>query len=212
MKGIVLLGILVLTLSCHLFAQKNSAEIKVLAKLISHEGGDKIHTSRYLILRNLSDSIIENDTISVEYYGYLADDSITNLKTVLLSLNKSFSKGDFYFCPNYDVKLGIQKAKIENISFEFWRACEEGSKVCVPLNFSRDFSDKNWFLLIPGGGTSTIITVGSNANNFELTNSYLIGKDGEPYLDLSNLKDGNYFANMIACGLGGTVEFNLKTK
>ena len=40
---------------------------KVLAKLISFEGGDKVHFAKFKTIKNLSDSLVVNDTIIVGY-------------------------------------------------------------------------------------------------------------------------------------------------
>lgn len=202
-----------LVLSCYLFSNKSNYEIKAIAKFISYEGGDKVHTSKYLILLDLNDSNkFENDTISVAFYNYTYSDSINRLDTVLLTLDKYKSHKSYFLCPKYDVKMGIEKAKIENISFEFWRECEENSSNCIPLRFTRKHSDKNWFLFMPSGGTQTSITVTCDDNSYRNSKNYTIGIDGAPFLELSNLKDGKYNASMTACGLSGNVKFNLISK
>ncbi len=64
---------------------------------------------------------------------------------------------------------------------------------------------------MPCGGTETKVTVSSSDIFFSLK-QHLFHDKCPPLLELTNLKDGKYFAQMIACGLGGQVEFDLTTK
>jgi hypothetical protein len=185
-------------------------EFKVLAKLISFEGGDKLHSAKFKVIKCLNDSIQLKDTISVWYYNYLQPD--TNIDTVLLTLNRydrqsHLIKNNLH-CIENNGKTGITKAKINYIAFDYWEGCETGKGNCKPLTFSRNSDNKNWFLIMPCGGTETAITISGQNFNKEL---HLFSNNCPPYLDLSNLTDGKYNANMRACGLGGTVTFNLKT-
>ncbi|HET9057453.1 MAG TPA: hypothetical protein VFN30_11475 [Chitinophagaceae bacterium] len=121
---------------------------KVLAKLISFEGGDKIHFAKFRILKNLSDSLALNDTIIVGYYNYKQPEE--NIDNVLLTLKKydgQTSMKNYFICPNYDGKTNIQKAKIEYIDFDYWEGCETGKGECNPLTFSRTEKENNWFLI-----------------------------------------------------------------
>ncbi|MEO9144406.1 MAG: hypothetical protein ABI237_02525, partial [Ginsengibacter sp.] len=116
---------------------------------------------------------------------------------------------NYFICPDYNGKIGIQKAKIEFIDFDYWEGCETGKGDCRPLTFARTKAEKNWFLIMPCGGTETAITISGQNFNKEL---HLFHKHCPPYLDLTNLNDGQYSANMRAGGLGGTVTINLETK
>ena len=182
---------------------------KVLAKLISFEGGDKVHFAKFKTIKNLSDSLVVNDTIIVGYYNYKEPDE--NIDNVLLTIKKydgQTSMKNYFICPDYDGKTNIQKVKIDYIDFEYWEGCETGKGDCKPLIFSRTDKEKKWFLIMPCGGTETAITISGQNFNKEL---HLNHDNCPPYLDLSNLTDGKYSANMRACGLGGTVTFNLTT-
>lgn len=211
-KGILTIILLSLTLtSC---GQTNvndtkTENYKVLAKLISFEGGDKIHFAKFQIIKSLSDSTFLKDTITVGYYNYKQPDESIN--TVLMTIEKydgQTTLKNYFICPDYDGKTNIQKAKIENIDFEYWQNSETGNSDCKPLEFSRKNNEKNWFLIMPCGGTETEITV--TGQNFSKT-QHLFHESCPPHLDLSKLKDGNYSANMVACGLGGTINFSLTT-
>lgn len=187
------------------------SELKALATFISDEGGDKIHISKYKIIKDFTDTTFA-DTINVGYYFYKRNSQ--QIDTVLLTLTKydGQSKIDNYFiCPDYDAKLGIQKAKINFIDFNYWEGCETGQGECKPLSFSKAVDTKNCFLIMPCGGTETAISILSNDGVSIVKELHLFGVSCPPYLELTNLKDGKYFAQMRACGLGGTVEFNLKT-
>lgn len=199
-------------LTLYIYGQTGKQEIQVLAKFVSYDGGDKIHFSKFVILKDFTATIPEGDTITVGYYFYKALEQ--NLDTVLLTLKKYDGQTNiknYFICPDYDTKIGIQKAKIDIIGLSYWEDCEKGKKECTPLTFTRAKDGEKWFLLMPCGGTETSISVSSSDNSFSIK-QHLFAKNCPPYLELTNLKNGKYFANMTACGLGGSVEFNLKTK
>jgi hypothetical protein len=171
------------------FAQ---SEIKALAKLVSNEK----NSSGFAILKDFSDTTIAGKTITVGHYY-----SKENFDTVLLTLNKE-SVENYYICTS------IQKAKISYISFDYWNDCETGKGKCNPLTFTRNNQEKNWFLIMPCGGTETKIIVSGNSFNQQI---HINHRGCPPFIELTNLPDGEYHANMFACGLGGGVTFNLKT-
>lgn len=212
LKNILTILFLGLTLtSCRQTKQTDSknGSYKVLAKLISFEGGDKIHFAKFKIIKNLSDSLVVNDTIIVGYYNYKEPDE--NIDNVLMTIEKYDDQTlmkNYFICPEYDGKNNIQKAKIEYIDFDYWEGCETGKGDCKPLAFSRTEKEKNWFLIMPCGGTETAIEISGNNFSKEI---HLLHDNCPPYLELTRLKDGQYSANMMACGLGGTVTFNLTT-
>jgi flavodoxin len=182
---------------------------KVLAKLISFEGGDKVHFTKFKIIKDLSDSLLVNDILIVGYYNYKEPDE--NIDNVLLNIKKYDGQTplkNYFICHDYDGKNNIQKAKIEYIDFDYWQACETGKGHCKPLTFFRTANEENWFLIMPCGGTGTAITISGKDFKKEM---HLHSANCPPYLDLSKLRDGKYFANMSACGLGGTISFNLTT-
>ncbi|MCZ2357356.1 MAG: hypothetical protein LC115_11850 [Bacteroidia bacterium] len=115
---------------------------------------------------------------------------------------------NYFICPNYDGTANIQKAKVEYIGFDYWEGCETGKGNCNPLTFKRTKNEKNWFLLMPCGGTETAITISGKSFSKEL---HLYHDNCPPYIELTSLTDGQYTANMRACGLGATVTFNLTT-
>ena len=185
--------------------------LKALARFISHEGGDKIHFSKFSILKDFSDTTFTGDTITVGYYFYKA--SSQQFDTVLLTVEKYSGQTtimNYFICPDYDARTGIQPAKIDFIGFEYWESCETGKGDCKPLTFTRTANQKNWYLLMPCGGTETEVTVSGITNQFS-KRLHLFHEGCPPYIDLTGMADGKYSANMIACGLGGQVTFNLAT-
>ena len=215
MKAITRFTILLLTLALVLCGQstkiKNSkTEFKALAKLVSSGEGSKIHIAKYKIIKDFADTIFA-DTINVGYYFYKNNTQLFDTALLTLTKYEGQTKVENYFiCPDYDAKLGIQKAKVNFIDFDYWENCETGKGKCKPLNFTRSIDEKNWFLIMPCGGTETKVIVSSSDKTFS-QEQHLFGVSCPPYLDLTNLKDGKYFAQMMACGLGGQVEFNLTT-
>jgi hypothetical protein len=213
LKNILTIFYFGLTLtSCGQTKNENFKEpsFQVLAKFISFNGGDKLHSATFRVIKCLNDSIQLKDTISVWYYNYLQPD--TTLDNVLLTLNRYDRQSnivkDNLHCIDNNGQTGVLKAKIEFIKFDYWEGCETGKGECKTLNFVRQKTDKKWFLIMPCGGTETAITISGRNFNKEL---HLYHDNCPPYLDLSNLTDGNYLANMRACGLGGSVTFNLTT-
>ena len=188
----------------------STTEFKALAKLVSGGEGSKIYIAKYKIIKDFTDTTFA-DTINVGYYFY--KDNTQQFDTVLLTLRKyeGQTKTENYFiCPDYDAKLGIQKANIKFIDFDYWERCETGKGECKPLTFTRAKDEKNSYLIMPCGGTETSITVSSSDKTFS-QEQHLFHDKCPPFLALTDLKDGKYFANMVACGLGGQVEFNLTT-
>lgn len=191
-------------------SKASKTEYKALAKLVSGGEGSKIHIAKYKIIKDFTDTIFA-DTINVGYYFY--KDNTQQFDTVLLTLTKyegQTTVENYFICPDYDAKLGIQKAKVNFIDFAYWEGCETGKGKCKPLNFTRMKDEKNWYLIMPCGGTETSITVSSPDKTFS-QEQHLLHDKCPPFLALTDLKDGKYFANMRACGLGGQVEFNLTT-
>jgi hypothetical protein len=215
MKATTILTILFLTfafISCGQTTKSNNSktEFKALAKLVSSGEGSKIHVAKYKIIKDFTDTTF-SDTINVGYYFY--KDNTQPFDTVLLTLTKYEGQTElknYFICPDYDAKLGIQKAKVNFIDFNYWENCETRKGECKPLNFTRRKDEKNWFLIMPCGGTETKVTVSSSDKTFS-QEQHLFHDKCPPFLELTNLKDGKYFAQMIACGLGGQVEFNLTT-
>ena len=191
-------------------AKTKREDYKVLAKFVSFEGGNKIHFAKFKVIKNLSDTLVLNDTITVGYYNYKQpDDNIDDVVLILTKYDGQTKMKNCFICLDYDGRTNIQKAKIEYIDFDYWEDCEIGKTNCIPLVFSRTKNEKNWFLIMPCGGTKTAITISGQNFSKEL---HLYYDNCPPYLELTNLIDGQYYANMIACGLGGTVKFNIVTK
>lgn len=215
MKSTSFLSILLLTIalsSCgQIKKEKVSAtEFKALAKLISGGEGSKIHIAKYKIIKDFTDTTFA-DTINVGYYFY--KDNAEQFDTVLLTLRKYEGQTQiesYFICPDYDAKLGIQKAKVNFIYSDYWEGCETGKGKCNPLSFTRTKDEKNWYLIMPCGGTETSVNI-SSSDNFFSQQQHLFHDKCPPFLALTDLKDGKYLANMLACGLGGSIEFNLTT-
>jgi hypothetical protein len=210
MRVISLIASFLLVLNSFAQTKNNGsqAEFKILAKFLSYEGGDKVHISRFTSIANSNTKISTGEIISVGYYNYKMHDE--NLDTVLLILvdypGQTQIK-NYFICPDYDGKRGIQPAKIEFIGYDFWEGCETGSKACPQIKFARP-TDKNWFLIMPCGGTQTHIEIRETKNS-NLVRSIKLDNSCPPTLNLAELQNDQYSASMIACGLGGSVFFSL---
>ena len=182
---------------------------QVLAKFIQNNGGDKVHTIKYKILKNLSENEIAK-TIEVGFYNYKIYEKKQD--TVLLTLeNFTLQKiKNYYIFPEYDAKKGIENVRIDYVDFKYWENCEIGNE-CNAINFSRKSELVKWFLILPCGGTFTDLTLTKSGEIKPIKTIKTENSKCPPYFELTELKDGKYFANMIACGLGGKIEFNIKT-
>jgi hypothetical protein len=191
-------------------AQSKTDTIKVITKYISGGTGDKIHINKYKVLKILNGSLT-NDTIVVGFYGYKSYDDApdTALLTILPYTGPSKVK-DYYSFPDYNAKKGIEKVKISSITFDYWEGCETGKGACNPLFLNRNKNEK-WYLLMPCRGTQTSVTLTSSNKNKPIQNLNITHAECPPMFELTNLDDGKYYLNMMACGLGGTIEMNIVT-
>jgi len=194
----------------------NEDEIKVIAELISDEGGSKIQISKYRILK-IIEGELTNDTIQVGYYFY--NDLEVKPKTSILTLKeyKGNTKiGNYYIFPEYNPSKGIEKVQISTVDFDYWEGCETGKRDCKSLEFTKQTKEGKWYLVMPCGGTSTIVYLsqkeGIPVKKEIIQKTEVSYSQCPPVFELTNLKDGKYYAYMLACGLGGQIEINLKTK
>lgn len=94
--------------------ESESGNYQVLAKLISFEGGDKIHFAKFKTLKNVSGNLPINDTIIVGYFNYKTPEE--DIDTVLLTIkkyDKKTSLKNYFICPDYDGKTNIQKTNMK---------------------------------------------------------------------------------------------------
>jgi hypothetical protein len=188
---------------------KKTNSFQVLAKFIENNDGDKVQTTKYKLLKNLSENEIA-ETFEVGFYNYKVYEK--NQDTVLLTIeNYTLQKiKNYYIFPDYDAKKGIENAKIDYVDFKYWENCETGNE-CNSLNFSRKSESGKWYLIMPCGGTFTNLTLTKSGEIKPIKTIKIENSKCPPYFELTELRDGKYFANMISCGLGGKIEFNIKT-
>jgi len=214
MKKILLIIFSILTFVVS--GQTNNDTIKVIAKLISPGQGSKIYIAEYKVIKVIKGTLT-NDTIKVGYYFYnefqnVPDTALLNLTTFTGDTKTT----DYYIFPDYDAKKGIEKVKISFVDFDYWEGCETGKGDCNPLTFFRSSKEENWFLIMPCGGSFTTVTLSEKRSIPKENESIQICEidysNCPPIFDLTYLKDGKYFAYMLACGLGGQIEINIKTE
>lgn len=207
----ILLCLFVLLCSSCSFGQTNTNKIKIIARLLSPGEGSKIQIAEYEVLKVLEGTITEQ-RIKVGYYFYKAYQDAPD--TVLLHLVKYEGQTEldnYYVFRDYDAQKGIEPVKVDYVNFDYWEACETGEGDCNPLHFSRTKSDKNYFLFLPCGGTATTVSLRTIGQETVIQEINVDHSQCPPVFDLSRLPDGKYFATMLSCGLGGQIEFNLKT-
>ena len=204
MKNIISAAALLFTLLA--FGQSEEP-IKVIAKRIAPAQCDKMCIARYSILKNIQGTA-SNTIIEI---GCQPDKRADNApETALLTIIPTKLK-DYYIFPDYDESKGIENAKFDSVDRDYWEACEAGSMDCRPLTFTRNAGQKQWFLVVPCGGTYTSVKL-TDANGKRVRE--INAKYGEcpAMLDLSTLPDGKYFATMVSAGLNGKIEINLSTR
>lgn len=193
------------------YGQTNNDTLQVIAKLISAGEGNKIRVAEYEVIKVIKGTLSSN-TIKV---GYYTSNEFQNAPDTAL-LNLTTYTGDaptsnYYIFPDYDAKKGIEKVKIAFVDFKYWEGCETGEGECKPLTFSRSAQDENWFLFMPCGGSEISVNLTAAGQKDPIQTTNIRYAQCPPVFDLTHLPDGKYYAHMFACGLGGAIEFNLKT-
>ena len=199
-----------------IYGQAKNDTIKVIAKLVTQGQGSKIHIAKYKVIKTIKGKVT-NDTIQVGYYFYNEYKNAPDTALLTLTTYTGNTKTkDYYIFPNYNAKEGIENVKISFVDFDYWEGCETGKGECKPLNFTRKAYNEKWFLILPYGGTATTVTLskqqGINKGNEIIQKSEISHSECPPVFELTNLKDGKYYAYMLSCGLGGQIEINIKTK
>lgn len=101
---------------------------------------------------------------------------------------------------------------MQTLHFAYLEGCETGKGDCKPIEIVRQNKQDSVVLIFPSGGTESDVYLRSSKNKMvELHDKKLAGQ-GKPTLNLTNLDDGEYYANIISCGLGGSCLIRLKTK
>ncbi len=212
-RALTFIGIL---LPVFLYGRTDNDSVQVIAKLLFPGQGSKIYVAEYEIIK-LIEGTEPRDTIEVAYYFYKKYESAPD--TALLHLLKSPNAtvgNSYYTFPDYDAKKGIEKVELSCVDFDYWEACETGIGECKPLTFSRKNPKDNWFLILPCGGIFSTYILSEqqgvpNASQI-IQQVEVAHSDCPPVFELTNLKDGRYYATIISCGLGGQIEFNIRTE
>ena len=199
-----------------LYGQAKSDTIKVIAELVTQRQGNGIQIAKFKVIKTIKGKVT-NDTIQVGYY--FDNEHKISQDTALLTLTTytgNTNTKDYYIFPDHNAKKGIENVKISIVDFDYWQGCETGKGECKPLTFTRKVKDEKWFLILPCGGTATTVTLskqqGINKVNEVIKKIEILHSDCPPVIELTNLKDGKYYANMLSCGLGGQIEINIETK
>lgn len=116
-----------------------------------------------------------------------------------------------------------QSNKISHtLTFEYIEGCETGKGECYPVNINRKTINDSILIYFPNGGTISDVylysdSIFNNWINKTVDNPEFLRHDkkyanqGLLKIDMTGLSDGKYRAHMLACGLGGIIEINLKT-
>ena len=98
------------------------------------------------------------------------------------------------------------------IEAEHWKACETRENPCKNIIIKRKSINEKLQLIMPCGGTYTTVKL-YRSNKENPIKSLSIGfEECPPIFDITQLKDGNYSINMMACSLGGEVKFTIITE
>ena len=123
---------------------------------------------------------------------------------------------NYFIFSDYDAKNGIEKVKLSFVEFDDWERCETGKGECNPLTITRSSANEKWYLIMPCGGTATTVTLSTQQGipkGNDIIQKEEVLHSGCPLIfELTNLKDGKYFAYMLACGLGRQIGINITTE
>ena len=185
-------------------AQENQT-LKIIAKRVSTPECDKICKAKYTVLQvvegNLSSSTIE---IGWQNGKSLADSPETAVLTVIPTKLK-----DYYIFPEYDEAKGVGPSRIEYTTRADWEACETGG--CKTLNIKRKSANDECFIVVPCGGTYTVVklTDGKGKRIREINADY---SKCPATLHVTGVPDGKYNATVVSAGLNGKIEVIIATQ
>jgi hypothetical protein len=214
MKGLITIAAILL--STLTYGQANNDTIQVIAELITPGYGSKIYVAKYRVIKVIKGNVA-NDTIDVGYYFYkepqhMPDTALLNLTTYTVDTTIR----DYYIFPDYDAKNGIEKVNLAFIKYDSWEPCETGKGECNPVTITRNSTNEKWYVIMPCGGTSTTVTLSAQQGIPEgdelIQKEKISHSECPPIFELTNLRDGKYFAYMISCRLGGQIEINITTE
>lgn len=93
-----------------------------------------------------------------------------------------------------------------------WEACESGVGDCEKIVIERDHKGQEVVLVMPSGGTSGTATLHAGKQQGPIQTCD-VGMESEyPKFNFTTLEDGFYYASMLSCSVGGTVQIELKTR
>jgi hypothetical protein len=105
-----------------------------------------------------------------------------------------------------------QNTVVKTVDFDYLEGCETGKGGCEPIEIIRKRSKDSVLLIFPYGGTQSDVYLCSVNCETVVGHDRKFAGQGKPTLNLTNLKDGEYFARIVSCGLGGSCIVRLKTK
>lgn len=195
------------------FAQEEEASDKeepivLIGRLIMDGEGSKIYGAKYQVLKEVQGKV-NTAFVVVAYYFWTATEPLPTYAALKLNRYPGAAKTEnYYLCPGYDAKSGIQPVQVSEIGVDHWRACETVEGPCEKLTFTRDPAFEHWVLKLPCGGTHTAVWLRGEGIEQKFEGDW---SQCPPVFDLSTLPDGEYSCSMVACGLGGTVFFQLES-
>lgn len=101
---------------------------------------------------------------------------------------------------------------VQTLGFDYSEGCETGKGDCKPIEIVRQNKQDTVLLVFPSGGTQSDVYLHSAVDKSLKLHDRKFSGQGKPVLNLTNLDDGEYSANIISCGLGGSCLVQLKTK
>ena len=92
-----------------------------------------------------------------------------------------------------------------------WENCETGEGICDRILITRSSLNQEVVFIAPCGGTATTLYLYANKQEKPIQVLSVGYDDCPPTLVFTGLKDGYYYASILSCGLGGTVQIKLET-
>ncbi len=100
---------------------------------------------------------------------------------------------------------------IKTLDFDYLEGCETGKGDCAPIEIYRQNKQDSILLIFPSGGSYSDVYLKSKALKVDLHDQKSYSQ-GKPKINMTGLPDGEYSANIVSCGLGGSCIIKLKTK
>lgn len=200
--------ILLLFFSSFSFSQEGGDTLQVIAIFTNSYAWHDHSIAQYTVMAMIKGEPTSS-FISVEYDGTY--DKLQDTVLITIVPNSMKYNDPLYHFPNWEPKNNLEEVSIFSVDRKFLEGCETGRGDCNPQTFKRNFTGQKAFALMPCGGTFSTIQLRRKTDKLPVQEVSIERKDCPPFFDVTNLEDGDYYASMMSCGLGGGFILQLRT-